>query len=155
MSKGWTIASFQSEEDFNEAKGKINCDVYIGATSDGNGNWKWIDDSTWWAHANSDGLKGKKETKIVVRKSDLKWNDWSNGDILKGVICKNPGTFQNQLLLKMKNRKLFMVLYRYFFKTLLIFCRNDCRLQENSERNWLHWKYCKNRIRKRLSTMGH
>ena len=91
MSKGWKIASFQSEEDFNEAKGKINCDVYIGATSDGNGNWKWIDNSTWWEHASNDGLEGKKETKIVVRKSDHYWTDWSIGDKLIGVLCKNQG----------------------------------------------------------------
>ena len=35
------------------------------------------------------------------------------------------------------------------------FSREYYRLHENSERKWLHWKYCKNGIRKRLPTMGY
>ena len=89
---GWAIASFQSDVDFNEAKGKVTCNVYIGATSDGNGNWEWIDNLPWWAYANNDGLPGTTETKIVYRPVDDKWNDWGTGADLMGVICKNPGS---------------------------------------------------------------
>ena len=91
---GGTIASFQSDVDVNEAKDKVTCNVYIGATSDGNGNWKWIDNSPWWAYENNDGLPGTTETKIVWRAVDNKWNDWGTGADLMGVICKNPGSFQ-------------------------------------------------------------
>ena len=90
-SNGWTIASFQSDQDFNDAKDKVTCNVYVGATSDGNGNWKWIDNSNWWAYPNNDGLPGTTETKIVWRAVDHKWNDWGTGDDLVGVICKNQG----------------------------------------------------------------
>ena len=93
IDNGWKIASFQSDDDVNEVKDKVTCNAYIGATSDGNGNWKWIDDSPWWAYANNDALKGTTETKIVMRAADSKWNDWSVGDKLLGVICKDPGNF--------------------------------------------------------------
>ena len=95
LNNGWTIASFQSDVDINKAKDKVTCNVYIGATSDGNGNWEWIDSSPWWAHTTHDGLSGTTETKIVVR-ADLKWewDDWGTGADLMGVICKNPGNFQ-------------------------------------------------------------
>jgi len=88
LNNGWTIASFQSDVDINKAKDKVTCNVYIGATSDGNGNWRWNDASPWWAYTNNDGLLGTTETKIVWRASDNKWNDWGKGDELAGVICK-------------------------------------------------------------------
>ena len=89
LNNGWTIASFQSDVDINKAKDKVTCNVYIGANSDGNGNWVWNDASPWWAYANNDGLNGTTETKIVWRASDNKWNDWGKGDELAGVICKS------------------------------------------------------------------
>ena len=93
ISKGWKIASFQSDDDVIEVKGNVKCDAYLGAISDGNGKWEWIDNSPWWAYANSDGLPGIRETKIVWRAVDNKWNDWGTGAALKGVICKNAGNF--------------------------------------------------------------
>merc|ERR1711962_457271 len=93
-SKGWTIASFQSDQDLNDAKEKVKkgrCNVYVGATSDGKGNWKWLDGSKWWAYSNNDGLEGTRETCLVWRAVDNKWNDWGTGDDLVGVICKNQG----------------------------------------------------------------
>merc|ERR1711962_824698 len=93
-SKGWTIASFQSDQDFNDAKEKVKkgrCNVYVGATSDGKGNWKWLDGSKWWTYSNNDGLEGTRETCLVWRAVDNKWNDWGTGDDLVGVICKNQG----------------------------------------------------------------
>ena len=91
---GGTIASFQSDDDINEAKDKVTCNVYIGATSDGNGNWEWIDGSPWWAHTNNDGLAGTTETKIIWTPIDHKWNDFGTGAVTVGVICKTPGNFQ-------------------------------------------------------------
>ena len=95
---GWTIASFQSEEEVDGVRGKVGCDAYIGAISDGYGNWKWIDDSPWWANEYNDGLEGKTETKIVWRASDNKWNDWGIGNDLEGVICKTQGMLASLLL---------------------------------------------------------
>jgi len=90
-SKGMVIASFHSDQDFNDAKEKIKCNVYVGATSDGKGNWKWLDGSKWWAYSNNDGLEGTRETCLVWRAVDNKWNDWGTGDDLVGVICQNQG----------------------------------------------------------------
>ena len=70
----------------------MTCNAYIGATSDGKGNWKWIDNSPWWAYANNDALKGTTETKIAMKTNGY-WNDWSVGDKDLGVICENPGKF--------------------------------------------------------------
>jgi len=90
-SKGMIIASFHSDQDFNDAKEKVKCNVYVGATSDGKGNWKWLDGSKWWAYSNNDGLSGTRETCLVWRAVDNKWNDWGTGDDLVGVICMNQG----------------------------------------------------------------
>ena len=87
------MATFQSDTDVDVAKDKVKCNVYVGATSDGKGNWEWIDSSPWWAYRNNDGLDGIIETKIVWRAADNKWNDWGTGDDLMGVICKVKGNF--------------------------------------------------------------
>ena len=97
-SNGWKIASFHSEEDINGVKDKVSCNAYIGATSDGNGNWEWIDNSNWWEYGNSDGLQGETETKIVWQSYDKSWSDWGIGEDEMGVICKNPGYFQSLVL---------------------------------------------------------
>jgi len=93
---GWTMATFQSDTDVDVAKDKVKCNVYVGATSDGKGNWEWIDSSPWWAYGNNDGLDGTIETKIVWRAVDNKWNDWGTGDDLMGVICKVKGTKEKE-----------------------------------------------------------
>jgi len=94
--KGWTMGTFQSDTDVEVAKDKVGCNVYIGATSDGKGNWEWIDSSPWWAYGNNDGLNGIIETKIVWRAADNKWNDWGTGDDLMGVICQVKGGKKKQ-----------------------------------------------------------
>ena len=94
-SVGHTIASFHSEEDINEAKeGLADMDycwpdygAYIGATSDGNGNWKWMDNTDWWKYNENDGLVGTYETKIIW-KADRKWHDSGTGQLKTGVICQ-------------------------------------------------------------------
>ena len=96
--KGYTIASFHSEHDIINAKtnawrAKGSCNsVYIGGTSDGAGNWKWLDNSVWWRHdKSSDGLTGISETKLYWTYDD-NWNDVS-GTAEMGVICqKDEGT---------------------------------------------------------------
>ena len=96
--KGYTIASFHSEHDIINAKtnawrAKGSCNsVYIGGTSDGAGNWKWLDNSVWWRHdKTSDGLTGISETKLYWTYND-NWNDVS-GTAEMGVICqKDEGT---------------------------------------------------------------
>ena len=87
------MGTFQSDTDIDVAKDKVKCNVYVGATSDGKGNWEWLDSSPWWAFGNNDGLDGTIETKIVWRAVDNKWNDWGTGDDLMGVICKINGNF--------------------------------------------------------------
>merc|ERR1711971_594392 len=64
--------------------------AYIGATSDGAGNWAWQDGSPWWEPGaeRTDGLHGHRESRIVITHFDDKWHDWGNGDSLHGVICQ-------------------------------------------------------------------
>ena len=89
--KGSTIASFHSNEDIKKGKDVLQSSscrqAYIGAISDGSGNWRWLDDSDWWEYRQNDGLAGTSETKIVWD-SDGKWNDWGTGAAKMGVICK-------------------------------------------------------------------
>ena len=85
------MAKFQSDTDVDVAKDKVECNVYVGATSDEKGNWEWIDSSPWWAYDNNDGLEVILETKIVWRAANNKWNDWGRGDDLMGVIYKTSG----------------------------------------------------------------
>merc|ERR1711875_19467 len=35
---GWTMATFQSDTEIDVAKDKVECNVYVGAISDGIGN---------------------------------------------------------------------------------------------------------------------
>ena len=91
---GHVIASFHSDEDINEIKDELaskgycsNVGAYIGATSDGNGNWKWMDRSAWWKYNENDGLVGSHETKIIWR-NDGKWHDFHTGHTEAGVICQ-------------------------------------------------------------------
>ena len=90
-SKGKTIASFHSKADINLIIDQLTCNAYIGAESDGLGNWKWYDGSKWWKYGVNDGLLGYTETKIVWVASDKKWHDWESGSSLQGVICGPHG----------------------------------------------------------------
>ena len=62
--------------------------AYIGAESDGKGNWKWNDGSKWWQPAGTqhDGIAGTGETKIAVH-TDKKWHDWNTGGTALAVLC--------------------------------------------------------------------
>lgn len=85
---GMQMASFHSAQEFDQVlnnKGKLECNAYIGATSDGDGNWSWLDGSTWWQHDLNDGLNGVYQTKLVVTKM-ARWSDWSESSE-QGVIC--------------------------------------------------------------------
>ena len=61
---------------------------YLGAESDGNGNWKWADGTKWWqpAAGKHDGLQGTYETKIAMS-TDNRWHDWTTGSATLGVVC--------------------------------------------------------------------
>ena len=86
--RGCTIASFHSDDDINSVKDRIACKAYVGATSDGNGHWSYIDGTEWWAYSQNDGLEGKGETKIVWNDDGTGWHDWGTGDATHGVICQ-------------------------------------------------------------------
>ena len=68
----------------------IKCTAYIGASSDGKGNWRYVDGSNWWSYSNNDGLAGTSETKLAVG-TNGRWNDWGTGDSLLGVVCQCKG----------------------------------------------------------------
>ena len=105
---GYQIASFHSDDDINKVKNgndftRTTCHgqpwsqyggstggLYIGATSDANGNWEWLDGSDWWLYSQNDGLRGVHETKAVWWGGDGKWHDWRHGEVLHGVICQRP-----------------------------------------------------------------
>ena len=84
------ISSFHSDDDIKRVKDKIKCSAYIGATSDGNGNWRYVDGSSWWSYSKNDGLAGTKETKVAWH-TDGKWHDWATGDRRLGVVCGCEG----------------------------------------------------------------
>ena len=87
-SRGCTISSFHSDDDINSVKDRITCKAYIGATSDGNGKWSYIDGTEWWAYSQNDGLAGIDETKIVWNDDGTGWHDWKTGEDPQGVICQ-------------------------------------------------------------------
>ena len=87
-SRGCTIASFHSDNDIDSVKDRITCKAYIGATSDGNGHWRYIDGTEWWPNSQIYGLAGVHETKIVWNDDGTGWHDWGTGDALQGVICQ-------------------------------------------------------------------
>ena len=91
-SQGGNIASIHSDKE-NDAVLKIVKEVaFLGAESDGKGNWKWNDGSKWWQPANGkhDGLAGKGETKIAMYHGDKKWHDWGTGADKISVVCAMP-----------------------------------------------------------------
>jgi len=110
---GMRLASFHSEEEFEQIlskKGKLQCNAYIGATSDGSGSWSWLDGSDWWQYHVNDGLNGIYQTKLVVTKS-ARWSDWS-GTSKQGAICMEDSATETRIgeqnkLLRGQNMKLF------------------------------------------------
>ena len=98
---GYAIASFHSNSDINQIKPDFvssSCDTaYIGAIADGNGGWKWLDNSAWdyVYKQNLDWINQKDgETRIAWSKRDDGWQDWGQGDNEMGVICqKITGTW--------------------------------------------------------------
>ena len=96
-SQGAQIASIHSDTE-NAAATKLipnGVGAYIGAESDGTGNWKWRDGTTWWQPKDHGGLEGRGETRIAINcphcKNDRKWHDWANGEAQHGVLCRVPG----------------------------------------------------------------
>ena len=86
-SQGAQIASIHNDEE-NDAVAKLNAKyAYLGAESDGKGNWKWHDGSAWWQPAGiEDNIRGVKETRIGLG-GDSKWYDWQKGQAQLGVVC--------------------------------------------------------------------
>ena len=91
-SQGANIASIHSDKENNAAIRLLQVTAYIGAESDGKGNWTWNDGSKWWQPDDSkhDGIVGKTETKIALNTADKKWHDWTTGSSKIGVLCAMP-----------------------------------------------------------------
>ena len=87
-SQGGNIATVYNNEENNALIQITKATAYIGAESDGKGNWKWIDGSKWWQPAGTqhDGIVGRGETKIALH-TDKKWHDWGVGADKLGVLC--------------------------------------------------------------------
>ena len=86
--QGGTIASIHSNQENAVVMTLAKTVAFIGAESDGKGNWKWNDGSKWWQPAGTkhDGIVGKGETKIALV-TDKKWHDWGTGKDILGVWC--------------------------------------------------------------------
>eukprot|EP00040_Diaphanoeca_grandis_P031349 m.187450 g.187450 ORF g.187450 m.187450 type:complete len:330 (-) comp32306_c3_seq1:277-1266(-) len=101
---GWQIASVHSDEEFKTTMAICNSDgaakgrvCYLGAYSDGRGDWRWEDGSLWDYvpdRDSSDGLNGIGETKIAINTNDEKWHDWSNGVATLASICRKEPTLK-------------------------------------------------------------
>ena len=87
-SQGGHIASIRSDEE-NKAVGQLiaDDDAYIGAESDGKGNWKWIDGSSWWQPTYIAKLDGGIDKRIFLRKTRWSEEKWSE---VKHVVCSRP-----------------------------------------------------------------
>ena len=87
-SQGGNIATVYNNQENDVLIQITKATAYIGAESDGKGNWKWIDGSKWWQPAGTqhDGIAGRGETKIAMN-TDKKWHDWATGDAALGVLC--------------------------------------------------------------------
>ena len=105
ISQSARIASIRSESENTVITNLIQAGVgvYIGAESDGKGNWKWNDGTAWWQPSKDSihkyGIPGTQETRIVVNcpppycNNDRQWHDWGNGEAQFGVICAYDGTY--------------------------------------------------------------
>ena len=103
-SQSGNIASIRNAAENNFALKLIKARVtYIGAESDGKGNWRWNDGSKWWQPSKTgpknpndddgivsrghDGLVGRGETKITLNPVDKMWHDWGTGSEKLSVLC--------------------------------------------------------------------
>ena len=88
-SSGGSIASIHDEEANEVVLGQLqtlSCHAYIGAESDGAGNWVWNDGSAWEYVNPSNDLIGVAETRIAFLDSG-QWHDWGTGSHKHGVVC--------------------------------------------------------------------
>lgn len=96
LGPGWRIASIHNNEEntaaFAACKALGNVPCYIGAYSDGNGDWRWEDGTPWWRAANTDGIQGRGETKIALNVNDNRWHDWAQGQAGLFVVCRKEAT---------------------------------------------------------------
>jgi len=88
---GGAIATFHDSDEAQAARPKIRCTAYIGAESDGQGNWQWTDNSEWWLYGNNDGMKGTGEIRAAWH-TDGEWHDWLRGQAKLGVVCMSTLT---------------------------------------------------------------
>ena len=91
-----SIASIHNQEDNDTILGMIQAQcgtgwvgAYIGAESDGAGNWSWNDGSAWdFVSPSNDGIRGVNETKIAFM-GNSEWHDWATGQATHGVVCQD------------------------------------------------------------------
>ena len=88
-SQGAQIASIHNDEENNAViKMQVVEAAYLGAESDGMGNWKWHDGTPWWNPGGGRSeLKGVAETRIALEIKTHKWYDWKKGEARLGVFC--------------------------------------------------------------------
>ena len=88
-SQGGNIASIHNDAENDIVINLAKEVAFLGAQSDGKGNWKWDDRTAWWQPASDkhDGLEGVDETKIAISNVDKKWHDWGKGFDKLGVVC--------------------------------------------------------------------
>ena len=91
-SQGGNAASIHSDAENDVAFKLVKAVTFIGAESDGKGNWKFADGSKWWQPAKTrhDGIGGTGETKIALNNGDKKWHDWGKGSDKLAVLCAMP-----------------------------------------------------------------
>ncbi|CAL6319116.1 unnamed protein product [Bathycoccus prasinos] len=67
--------------------------AYLGAITQGDGNWYWYDGTPWdFVNSVRDGMGGTSETRLAVTDEEGgKWHDWGTGDTTLGVICRLVG----------------------------------------------------------------
>ena len=96
ISQGAQIASIHNDKENDAVTSMIPADIvaYLGAESDGKGNWKWRDGSAWWqpgpAGLSDQGLRGVEETHIAIHndgRGNTPWHDWSGGESQIRVVC--------------------------------------------------------------------
>ncbi|CAL6326066.1 unnamed protein product [Bathycoccus prasinos] len=100
---GYAIASIHSQEEQNAVTLLMNSITkpvlygwvvaYLGAITQGDGNWYWYDGTPWdFVNSVRDGMGGTSETRLAVTDEEGgKWHDWGTGDTTLGVICRLVG----------------------------------------------------------------